>query len=150
MDSLVLQERFRLENLEDAGLVDKAERNLNKAAHKIVKDTMSSLRIQAVCDYYKRVKHQKMTKALGASKIYLTEEEYLQTEIGWLNKTNEAFRWLCHYWATEEFIDKSSRKRQNRGSADEVSHRYGVDGHTGLEQRMVSLRYLHFYKHHCD
>src|SRR5438045_1234888 len=79
-----------------------------------------------------------MSKKLGASKIYLKEDEYLLGQIDWLNKVDEAFKWLCKRWAAE-FTTKSEKKRLNREAGDEVSHRYGMDGHLGLAQHMVSI-----------
>ena len=99
---------------------------------------MSNARIQMVQDYYKKHKGQKMTKKLGSSKLYLREDEYLLATIDWLNKSEEAFRWLCRYWASPAFVSKSEQKRTNRDARDEVAHRYGPDGHIGLTQRMVS------------
>ena len=120
-------------------LRSKANRCLNTAAKRIVKDMMSNARIQLVILYYKQHKGQKMNKKLGASKIYLKEDEYLLGQINWLNKADEAFKWLCKHWASVEFTTKSEKKQLNREAGDEVSHRYGMDGHLGLAQRMVSI-----------
>jgi hypothetical protein len=133
-----LQERFCLED-DSLEVRSKANKCLNTAARRIVKDMMSVARIQLVILYYKKRKGQKMSKKLGASKIYLQEDEYLLGQIDWLNKADEAFKWLCKHWASAEFITKSEKKRLNREASGEVSHRYGVDGHLGLAQRMVSI-----------
>src|SRR6266540_65159 len=130
---------FHLEEDDNLELLSKANRCLNTAAKRIVKDMMSNARIQLVILYYKQHKGQKMSTKLGASKIYLKEDEYLLDQIGWLNKADEAFKWLCKHWASTGFITKSEKKRLNREASVEVLHRYGVDGHLGLAQRMVSI-----------
>jgi tryptophanyl-tRNA synthetase len=53
----------------------------NHTAHKIVKDVISYARIQVNNTYYKEVLGQKMSKKLGSSAIYLTEEQYSQVKI---------------------------------------------------------------------
>ena len=51
---------------------------LNRNANKVVKDAISYARIQANNEYFKVVLGQKMSKELGSSSIYLTEEQYRQ------------------------------------------------------------------------
>jgi hypothetical protein len=60
---------------------------------------MYNARIATVNYYYKKIKGQKMNKALGANEIYLTEEQYLESVVDWLAKDMEAWRWLAkrHY-----------------------------------------------------
>jgi hypothetical protein len=50
----------------------------NRNAHKVMKDAISYARIQVNNQYYKKVLHQKMSKKLGSSAIYLIEEQYHQ------------------------------------------------------------------------
>jgi hypothetical protein len=52
----------------------------NRNAHKVIKDTVSYARIQANNQYYKEVLHQKMSKKLSSSAIYLTKEQYCQVK----------------------------------------------------------------------
>jgi hypothetical protein len=47
----------------------------NRNAHKVVKNTIFYAHIQANNQYYKEV-HQKLSKKLSSSVIYLTEEQY--------------------------------------------------------------------------
>ena len=47
-------------------------------AYRLVKDALSEARIQATSMYYQQVLGQKMNKKIGASNIYLREEEYRQ------------------------------------------------------------------------
>ncbi|WVZ80630.1 hypothetical protein U9M48_028089, partial [Paspalum notatum var. saurae] len=75
-----------------------------------------------------------MTKKKGANTIYLKEEEYLKTEVDWLVKDIEAWRWLAKLWSSPEWIEKSEGKRSNRGQ--DPRHKYGADGHFGLQRRM--------------
>jgi hypothetical protein len=53
----------------------------NATAQKVMKDAISYARIQANNTYYKDVLGQKMNKKLGASRIYLTEEQYSQVKV---------------------------------------------------------------------
>jgi hypothetical protein len=52
----------------------------NRNAHKVVKDAISYACIQMNNQYYKEVLHQKMSKKLGSSAIYLTKEQYCQVK----------------------------------------------------------------------
>ena len=69
--------------------------------------------------------------------IYLTKEEYLQSEVDWLCKDRAAWEWLCHYWASPDFIRSSTKHRSNRGN--KPGHKYGADGHVGLAQRIICI-----------
>jgi hypothetical protein len=48
----------------------------NHTANKVVKDAVSYARIQENNGYYKDILGLEMTKKLGSSAIYLTEEQY--------------------------------------------------------------------------
>jgi hypothetical protein len=52
----------------------------NRNAHKVMKDVISYACIQVNNQYYKEVLHQKISKKLGSSAIYLTEEQYCQVK----------------------------------------------------------------------
>jgi hypothetical protein len=69
---------------EEQCLQDRARSVFEKAATKVVRDMMSNARIQCVCLYYKKIKLQDMNKKLGASEIYLREDEYLEVYISGL------------------------------------------------------------------
>ncbi|PVH63817.1 hypothetical protein PAHAL_2G112800 [Panicum hallii] len=77
-------ERYRLSEGEEQCLQARARSVFDKAATKVVRDMMSNARIQCVCLYYKKKKQQDMNKKLGASEIYLREDEYLQVDISGL------------------------------------------------------------------
>jgi hypothetical protein len=119
------------------------KRHFCKAAEKVINDSLYNARITAVCHYYKSVKRAKMSKKTGANTIYLKEEEYLQTEVDWLVKDIEAWRWLAKLWSSPEWIQKSEAKRINRGQ--DPGHKYGADGHFGLQRRMVSIYSCHIF-----
>jgi hypothetical protein len=53
-----------------------------------------------------------------------------------LVKDQEAWDWLCSYWASDEFRAMSEWNWVNRQSKPSV-HRYGVDRHVCKMQRMV-------------
>jgi hypothetical protein len=70
-----------------------------------------------------------MNKKLGASEIYLREDEYLEVDISglpWLRKCPDAWRALCAYWASPSFVEKSRMKRANRQAGPRVTQRYGA------------------------
>ena len=60
----------------------------------------------------------------------------MQVSISWLLDRPEAYRALCRLWASEEFIAKSKRARECRGTSG-PGHTYGPDGHLRLSKRMV-------------
>jgi hypothetical protein len=129
---------------EEQCLQDRARSVFDKAATKVVRDMMSNARIQCVCLYYKKIKLQDMNKKLGASEIYLREDEYLEVDISglpWLRKCPDAWRALCAYWASPSFVEKSRMKRANRQAGPRVTQRYGADGHLRLARRMVRVYY---------
>jgi len=142
-----------LENEDDAEALRSVRRHFCRATEKIIDDALSNARISAVCQYYKKVKGENMSKEKGASKIYLTEEQYLQTSVDWIVKDKEAWRWLAKRWSSEEWIASSKSRRQNRGN--QPGHRFGTDGHFGLARRMVrkyiilvSRMFLHIIQFH--
>jgi hypothetical protein len=60
----------------------------------------------------------------------------VQVSITWLKDCPEAYRALCKIWASEEFIVKSMKARESRGSGG-LGHTYGPDGHVRMSKRMV-------------
>jgi hypothetical protein len=133
---------------EEQCLQDRAHSVFDKAATKVVRDMMSNARIQCVCLYYKKIKLQDMNKKLGASEIYLRENEYLEVDISglpWLRKCPDAWRALCAYWASPSFVEKSRMKRANRQAGPRVTQRYGADGHLRLARRMVRVYYFNLF-----
>lgn len=47
-------------------------------AYRLVKDALSLARISATCQYFQHVEGVKMTRNDGASREYLTEDQYKQ------------------------------------------------------------------------
>ena len=136
-----MQTKFRLAENQNEVYV---RRVFNNAATRVVKDSFSDARIKAVTVYYKTVKKEAMTNK-EASSIHLTAEQYHQSYVDWLSKDPESWRWLCEYWASEEFKSISDRNRSNRKSKPGL-HFYGADGHVGKSQRMVGSTCFH----NCD
>jgi hypothetical protein len=131
-----MQDRFRLEDEEDRAALRAAKAHFSRAAEKVIADAFYNARISAVNYYYKKVKGENMRKQLGANRIYLLEEEYLQSKVDWIVKDIDAWRWLAKRWSSPEWIANSEKKRINRGGTP--GHRYGADGHIGVARRMVS------------
>lgn len=127
-------DRFRLENVDDDDREAWREikRHFCRAAEKVVKDAMYNARITAVNNYFKTVKKQNMSKDLGAARIYLSEEQYLESHMDWIVKDMDAWRWFAKKWASPEWIAESEKHRANKG--DEPGHKYGADGHYGLSR----------------
>jgi hypothetical protein len=61
----------------------------------------------------------------------------VQVSIAWLKDCPKAYRALCKLWASEEFIAKSMRAQECRGTGGPPAHMYGPDGHARTDQRMV-------------
>jgi hypothetical protein len=56
--------------------------------------------------------------------------------ITWLKDHPKAYRVFCKLWASEEFIAKSMRARECRGTSG-AGHTYDPDGHVRTDQQMV-------------
>jgi hypothetical protein len=73
----------------------------------------------------------------------------VQVFIAWLKDRPEVYRALCKLWASEEFIAKSMKGRECRGTGGPPGHTCGPDGHVCIGQRMVrkmvTLMYSHFF-----
>jgi hypothetical protein len=67
--------------------------------------------------------------------------------IAWLKCCPEAYRALCKLWASEEFITKSMKARECRGTVGPPGHTYGPDGHVCTGQRMVRKIVTKMYSH---
>lgn len=90
-------ERYRLEGEGDYEKEKMAKRVFNKAATKVIRDSFSNARIQAIMNYYKRVKNLNVKKTAELKRMHLEAEEYAQGEIDWIMKDPEAWRWMCQY-----------------------------------------------------
>jgi hypothetical protein len=60
----------------------------------------------------------------------------VHVSITWLKDRPEAYRVLCKLWASEEFIAKSMRALECRGTG-RSGHTNGPDGHVRMGQLMV-------------
>jgi hypothetical protein len=61
----------------------------------------------------------------------------VQVSIAWLKDRPEAYQALCKLWTSEEFITKSNRAQECRGTGRPPAHTYGPDGHVRTDQQMV-------------
>jgi hypothetical protein len=61
----------------------------------------------------------------------------VQVSIAWLKDRPEVYQALCKLWASKEFIAKSMKARECRGTGGPPGHMYGPDGHVHTCQRMV-------------
>ncbi|WVZ53063.1 hypothetical protein U9M48_004052, partial [Paspalum notatum var. saurae] len=131
-------ERYRLDGEGDYEKEKMAKRVFNKAATKVVRDSFSNARIQAIVNFHKRVKNLNVKKTPDLKKMHLEAEEYVQGEIDWIMKDPEAWRWICNHWAGSDFQGASDRNRGNRTSKPGMQ-RFRTDGFIGKEQRMVYI-----------
>jgi hypothetical protein len=61
----------------------------------------------------------------------------VQVSIARLKDRPKAYRAFCKLQANEEFIAKSMRARECRGTGGPPGHMYGPDGHVCMGQQMV-------------
>jgi hypothetical protein len=71
--------------------------------------------------------------------------------IAWLKDRLDAYRALCKVWASKEFIAKSMKARECRGTGGLAGHTYGLDGHVRMGQQMVRkiITKMHSYFVFC-
>ena len=96
-----MQDRFRLEDESDAKAMRLSKAIFQRAARKFVTDSLSNARIQAVCNYYKKVEKVNMGRKEGRT-LHLTEQQYLQSSVDWIMKDMDAWRWLCRYRGSQD------------------------------------------------
>jgi hypothetical protein len=60
----------------------------------------------------------------------------VRVSIAWLKHRPKPYQALCKIWASEEFIAKSMKAQESRGSGGS-GHTYGPDGHVCMSKRMV-------------
>jgi hypothetical protein len=60
----------------------------------------------------------------------------VQVSIAWLKGRPEAYWALCKLWVSEEFIAKSIKVQETRGSGG-LGHMYDPDGHIRMSKWMV-------------
>jgi hypothetical protein len=132
-----------------------------KNATKLVTQSILNSHIHASNEYLQKFEGQQVNEFWGGADTYLTEEQYVEVKhvdlhfficlqcyycflsinkyvhasIPWLVDHSEAYQTLCKLWASEEFIKKSKRVRQCRGS--DRGHTYGLDGYIRLSKHMV-------------
>jgi hypothetical protein len=71
----------------------------------------------------------------------------VQVSIAWLKDRPEACWALYKLWASEEFIAKSMKARECRGTGGPPGHTYSPDGHVHTGQRMVRKIVTQMYSH---
>jgi hypothetical protein len=71
----------------------------------------------------------------------------VHVSIDWLKDRPEAYQALYKLCANEEFIAKSMRDRECKGTGGPPGHTYGPDGHVCTGQRMVWKIVTKMYSH---
>jgi hypothetical protein len=134
-----------------------------KSAHKLVSQAISNGWICASNEYMETFEGQQLGSFRDGLDTYLIEEQYVmvkhvglnfiicflcfyyfqctikyvQVSIAWLKDRHEVYRALCKLWASEEFIAKSMRAQECRGTGGSPGHRYGPNGYVCTSQQMV-------------
>jgi hypothetical protein len=106
----------------------------NNSENRTMKGMMYKAWFKAITVYYKR--QGNYCDIDMAKKIHLTTEQYKQSEVDWLSQPEDAWAWMCEYWASEDFLAMSNRNHENRLSKPGI-HFFGADGHSGKAARMV-------------
>ncbi|WVZ93898.1 hypothetical protein U9M48_039849 [Paspalum notatum var. saurae] len=119
-------ERYRLEGEGDYEKEKRAKRVFQKAATKVVRDSFSNARIQAIVNFHKRVKNINIKKTPDVKKMHLEAAELVQGEVDWIMKDPDAWRWICEYWAGGDFQGASDRNRGNRTSKPGMQRRLNL------------------------
>ncbi|TVU26073.1 hypothetical protein EJB05_28602, partial [Eragrostis curvula] len=88
----------------------KADCNLDSYLRKRVSDMLHQARLDAV------KKHEKYDDT-RARTILLTEAEYIKCKAEWCSVA--AWKWLAHYWTTDEFLGKRKRAQEARLKSEE-------------------------------
>lgn len=94
-----------------------ADRNLEAYLAKRVSDIIHQARLDAVKMHFDR-KGEHCDDTLART-ILLTEEEYLACRLWWTNKAT--WRYLSHYWTTDEYLEKRRRAQESRLKQEEDS-----------------------------
>ena len=89
---------------------------------KRVKDMMYQVRVDAVKEYYREIKHIEIKDAV-ACHIDLEYEQYKQGKLEWLN--DEVWLLLCAYWCSDEYKVKRKRGQTSRLSNEDIAQNRG-------------------------
>lgn len=114
----------------------KAERNLDAYLVKRVSDIIHQARLDAVKLHFDRMKEK--CDDTRARTILLTEAEYLKCQIDWVTSA-AAWKYLCHYWTSDEFLEKRRRAQESRMKSEEdvAQNRGGSRPWTETQQFLV-------------
>jgi len=92
-----------------------AEEVLERFAAKQCRNMMYELRVSAVKAYYDDVLQQPI-KDIVARKKLLREAQYLKVKSEWISE--EAWRKICSYWCSQEFLKKRRLAQDSRMQPD--------------------------------
>jgi hypothetical protein len=105
-----------------AGDQQEADCVLEGYLKKRVKDMMYQVRVDAVKEYYREIKHIEIKDAV-ACHIDLDYEQYKLGKLEWLN--DEVWLYLCAYWCSDEFKLKRKRGQTSRSSNEDIAQNRG-------------------------
>jgi hypothetical protein len=133
-----------------------------KSSTKLVGQSTSNGQIHALNEYLQTFEGQQTNVFHDGSDTYMTKEQYamvklvglnfiscllyfyyfyctikcVQISIAWLKDHPEAYWALCKIWANEEFIAKSMKAQESRGTG-RSGHTCGPNGHKRMCKLMV-------------
>jgi hypothetical protein len=148
--------------LESEDQIDDVQVVFNNSAMNLVTQSISNSRIHASNKYLQTFAGLKRNTFCNGSDMYLTQQKYamvkhvglnficcllhfyyfyftskcVHVSIPWWKDYLEAYQALCKLWAREEFITKSLKPQESRGSG-ESGHTYGLDGYIDMCKHMI-------------
>ena len=105
-----------------AGDQQDADCVLEACLKKRVRNMMYQVRVDAVKEYYREIKHIEI-KDTVACHIDLEYEQYKQGKLEWLN--DEVWLLLCAYWCSDEYKVKRKRGQTSRSSNEDIAQNRG-------------------------
>ncbi|KAG2481121.1 hypothetical protein PVAP13_J683257 [Panicum virgatum] len=99
-----------------------AEEVLERFAAKQCKNMMYQLRVDAVKNYYDDVLNQRIKDEVACKKLP-HQSQYLRVQPEWIS--DEAWRKICAYWCSPEFLKKRARAQKSRLQSDFAQNRGG-------------------------
>lgn len=110
---------------------------IDAMATKIVTDMLRLARVDAIMKY-KKGKGEKIKRS-EASSLYLKAGQYVRGRPDWMDKCPRAWRDLSRMWASDVWIEKSRRNRENRDKNPEICTTHlGGHGMGHLARDLVS------------
>jgi len=96
----------------------------NTACHKLVADMLYEARIQANCDYKRRIEKVKTNKG-AVRNLRLTREQYMMVIPWWLAGNEQCWDMIIDRWYAEGWVEMHESCRQRRLMMPGAPHHQG-------------------------